>query len=85
MAPLFIDTFFKPELIVRYLPDILKGMVVTIEIARARRRRRISARPCARPHPQPALAARHALIVVFVDIARHCRRRAHPHRLLRLA
>ena len=30
---LFSDTFFKPELIVRYLPDILKGMVVTIEIA----------------------------------------------------
>jgi polar amino acid transport system permease protein len=29
----FIDTFFKPELIVRYLPDILKGMAVTIEIA----------------------------------------------------
>jgi len=32
-STLFIDTFFKPELIVRYLPDILKGMVVTIEIA----------------------------------------------------
>jgi polar amino acid transport system permease protein len=30
---LFIDTFFKPELIIRYLPDILKGMAVTIEIA----------------------------------------------------
>jgi polar amino acid transport system permease protein len=30
---LFIDTFFKPELVVRYLPDILKGMAVTIEIA----------------------------------------------------
>src|SRR5262249_57952296 len=30
---IFIDTFFKPELIVRYLPDILKGMAVTIEIA----------------------------------------------------
>jgi len=30
---LFIDTFFKPALIVRYLPDILKGMAVTIEIA----------------------------------------------------
>jgi len=29
---LFIGTFFKPELIVRYLPDILKGMSVTIEI-----------------------------------------------------
>jgi polar amino acid transport system permease protein len=30
---LFIDTFFKPELIVRYLPDILGGMMVTAEIA----------------------------------------------------
>ena len=30
---LFLDTFFKPDLIVRYLPDILKGMVVTVEIA----------------------------------------------------
>jgi polar amino acid transport system permease protein len=30
---LFLDTFFKPELIVRYLPDILKGMAVTVEIA----------------------------------------------------
>src|ERR1700722_8045875 len=30
---IFLDTFFKPDLIVRYLPDILKGMVVTIEIA----------------------------------------------------
>jgi len=32
-ATLFLETFFKPELIVRYLPDILSGMVVTIEIA----------------------------------------------------
>jgi polar amino acid transport system permease protein len=30
---LFIDTFFKPELIARYLPDILSGMAVTLEIA----------------------------------------------------
>jgi polar amino acid transport system permease protein len=30
---LFLDTFFKRELIARYLPDILKGMVVTVEIA----------------------------------------------------
>jgi polar amino acid transport system permease protein len=29
----FLDTFFKAELIVRYLPDILKGMAVTVEIA----------------------------------------------------
>src|SRR5258708_31468366 len=32
-GPLFIGPFFKPELIARYLPDILKGMGVTIEIA----------------------------------------------------
>jgi polar amino acid transport system permease protein len=30
---LFVDTFFKPELVARYLPDILEGMAVTIEIA----------------------------------------------------
>src|SRR5215831_13351384 len=30
---LFLDTFFKRELIVRYLPDILRGMAVTVEIA----------------------------------------------------
>ncbi len=30
---LFIDTFFKPELIARYLPDIFSGMAVTMEIA----------------------------------------------------
>jgi len=30
---LFVETFFKRDLIARYLPDILKGMVVTIEIA----------------------------------------------------
>jgi polar amino acid transport system permease protein len=32
-SSLFIEAFFKRELIARYLPDILKGMVVTIEIA----------------------------------------------------
>jgi polar amino acid transport system permease protein len=32
-STLFLDAFFKPELIVRYLPDILRGMAVTIEIA----------------------------------------------------
>jgi polar amino acid transport system permease protein len=29
----FLDTFFKPELIERYFPAIMKGVVVTIEIA----------------------------------------------------
>jgi polar amino acid transport system permease protein len=32
-SALFVDTFFKPDLIVRYLPDILSGMAVTMEIA----------------------------------------------------
>ena len=34
-APGFVDTFFKWALIERYLPAILKGVVVTIEIATA--------------------------------------------------
>ena len=29
----FLDAFFKPELIERYFPAIMKGVVVTIEIA----------------------------------------------------
>jgi polar amino acid transport system permease protein len=29
----FIDSFFKPELVARYTPDILKAMVVTVEVA----------------------------------------------------
>jgi polar amino acid transport system permease protein len=32
---LFLETFFKRDLIARYLPDILKGMLVTVEIAAA--------------------------------------------------
>src|SRR5436305_381299 len=31
----FLETFFKPNLIAQYLPSILKGVVVTIEIALA--------------------------------------------------
>jgi polar amino acid transport system permease protein len=31
----FLDAFFKPELIERYFPAILKGMAVTVEIAAA--------------------------------------------------
>jgi polar amino acid transport system permease protein len=31
----FLDTFFKPELIERYFPAIMKGVVVTVEIAAA--------------------------------------------------
>jgi len=31
----FLDAFFKPDLIARYFPSIMKGVVVTIEIAGA--------------------------------------------------
>jgi len=31
----FLDTFFKPELIERYSPAIMKGVVVTVEVAAA--------------------------------------------------
>jgi len=31
----FLDTFFKPDLIERYFPAIMKGVVVTVEIAAA--------------------------------------------------
>src|SRR3954470_24500066 len=31
----FLETFFKPNLIAQYLPSILKGLFVTIEIALA--------------------------------------------------
>jgi len=30
---IFIDSFFKPEIIARYAPDILRAMLVTIEVA----------------------------------------------------
>ena len=32
---MFVETFFKGDLIARYLPDILKGMAVTVEVAAA--------------------------------------------------
>jgi polar amino acid transport system permease protein len=31
----FLDTFFKPELIERYSPAIMKGVVITVEVAAA--------------------------------------------------
>jgi len=30
---IFIDSFFKPEIVARYTPDILRAMLVTIEVA----------------------------------------------------
>src|SRR5262249_60356225 len=31
----FVETFFKPAMLAQYWPDILKGVVVTVEIAAA--------------------------------------------------
>ncbi|HRK18278.1 MAG TPA: amino acid ABC transporter permease [Hyphomicrobiaceae bacterium] len=31
----FLETFFKPEMLVKYWPDILKGVAVTLELAAA--------------------------------------------------
>ena len=31
----FVETFFKPAMLAQYWPDILKGMLVTVEIAAA--------------------------------------------------
>jgi polar amino acid transport system permease protein len=67
---LFLETFFKRDVIDRYLPDILKGMVVTVEIAvlvvitgivlglALALLRSLGVRPV------------NALIVVFADVAR---------------
>jgi polar amino acid transport system permease protein len=67
---LFIDTFFKPELIVRYLPDILKGMVVTIEIAVLVVVAGISLGLTLTVVRSLGSRLLNVLIVVFVDVAR---------------
>src|SRR6266478_2937532 len=67
---LFIDTFFKPELIVRYLPDILKGMAVTIEIAVLVVAAGISLGLALALIRSLRSRLVNALIIIFVDIAR---------------
>jgi polar amino acid transport system permease protein len=66
----FLDTFFKPEMIQRYWPDILKGVGVTLEIAAAVVVTGLLlglALACLRAYRIKPLSA---LIVVFVDIFR---------------
>src|SRR5258708_9488654 len=67
---LFIDTFFKPERIVRYLPDIRSGMAVTIEIAVLVVGAGISLGLALALIRSVRWRPVNALIVVFVDIAR---------------
>ena len=65
----FLDTFFNPGVIERYLPDILSGMLVTIELAAARRHRP-RARPGAGAVRSFRLRPLNWLIVFFVDLFR---------------
>jgi polar amino acid transport system permease protein len=69
-STLFIDTFFKPELIVRYLPDILKGMAVTIEIAVLVVAAGISFGLALALVRSLRLRAVNIPIIIFVDVAR---------------
>jgi polar amino acid transport system permease protein len=67
---LFIETFFKRDLIARYLPDILKGMVVTIEIAVVVVLTGIVLGLVLALVRSSGLRLVNLLIIVFVDIAR---------------
>jgi polar amino acid transport system permease protein len=67
---LFIETFFNRDLIARYLPDILKGMVVTIEIAVVVVLSGISLGLLLALLRSGGLRVVNALIVVFVDVTR---------------
>ncbi len=67
---LFVDTFFKPALIARYLPDILSGMVVTTEIAAFVVIAGIAAGLALALIRSMRVRLVNLLIVIFVDIAR---------------
>jgi polar amino acid transport system permease protein len=67
---LFIETFFNRDLIARYLPDILKGMAVTIEIAVVVVLSGISLGLLLALLRSGGLRVVNALIVVFVDVTR---------------
>jgi polar amino acid transport system permease protein len=66
----FIETFFKPDMLQRYWPDILKGVAVTLEIAAAVVVTGLLlglALACLRAYRIKPISA---LIVVFVDVFR---------------
>jgi polar amino acid transport system permease protein len=66
----FVDTFFKWELIERYLPAVLEGMVVTIKIAVAVVLTGLALGLLLATLRAWRLLALNALIIVFVDIFR---------------
>ena len=66
----FVETFFKPEMLQKYWPDILKGMLVTIELATAVVVAGLLlglGLACLRAY---RLRAVNVLIVIFVDVFR---------------
>ena len=66
----FLETFFKPEMLAKYWPDILKGMVVTVELAMAVVATGFLiglALACLRAY---GIRAINALIVIVVDLFR---------------
>jgi polar amino acid transport system permease protein len=67
---LFVETFFKPDLISRYWPAILKGMMVTIEIAVVVVITGIALGLVLAVLRSFGLRLANSLIVVFVDVAR---------------
>jgi polar amino acid transport system permease protein len=66
----FLETFFKPNLIAQYLPSILKGVVVTIEIALSVVVTGLALGLLLAVIRSFQLKALNALIVVFVDMFR---------------
>ena len=66
----FVETFFKPEMLQRYWPDILKGVAVTVELAAAVVVTGLAlglALACLRAY---GIRAVNVLIVVVVDVFR---------------
>jgi polar amino acid transport system permease protein len=69
-SALFVETFFKPDLISRYWPAILEGMMVTIEIAVVVVITGIVLGLVLAVLRSCGLRLANSLIVVFVDVAR---------------
>lgn len=66
----FLETFFKPALLAQYWPDILKGTLVTVQIAAAVVLTGLAlglALACLRAYRSRVI---NALIVIFVDVFR---------------
>src|SRR5262245_42384466 len=66
----FVETFFKPAMIAQYWPDILKGVLVTVEIAATVVVTGLALGLALATLRAYRLSFANALIVVFVDVFR---------------